>query len=354
MHSPLTQSFLTFPPGLPCRLKLRLFSFHALQTLTAAPGRQAYTKPALHMHETCGLPFSLPGTRGTAALAATCSKQDTRLFSLWHQTHRYSRIVSASLHWSFAGRSNGRGTARAFPSVPARRQGAISCFHRVGLVTSFFQPEPEDSPAPTGRRGGVAHGPAPQPSDSRVHPRPHRPLGGAQAHGGTAARGLGSASPPLVGRGPAQRRRCRRPGPEGGGGGYAEWLRRGQGRGWGSAGRADGRPLARGVEMAAAAAASVAGQADGGGRLSPLSPASVEAVAADWMLEFACYCLCRHFREGCAAEFQWWRDVAQGKGWWRLARFWGRRHLRLSNSCGRFEDSISLQSVRGGFSVLKR
>ncbi|NXL00283.1 TERF1 factor, partial [Mesembrinibis cayennensis] len=36
-----------------------------------------------------------------------------------------------------------------------------------------------------------------------------------------------------------------------------------------------------------------------------------EAVAADWMLEFACYCLCRHFGEGCAAEFQRWRDVAQ-------------------------------------------
>ncbi|NXC18117.1 TERF1 factor, partial [Corythaeola cristata] len=36
-----------------------------------------------------------------------------------------------------------------------------------------------------------------------------------------------------------------------------------------------------------------------------------EAVAADWMLEFACYCLCRHFGEGCAAEFWRWRDVAQ-------------------------------------------
>ncbi|NXL45704.1 TERF1 factor, partial [Podilymbus podiceps] len=36
-----------------------------------------------------------------------------------------------------------------------------------------------------------------------------------------------------------------------------------------------------------------------------------EAVAADWMLEFACHCLCRHFREGCPAEFQRWRDVAQ-------------------------------------------
>ncbi|XP_054241249.1 telomeric repeat-binding factor 1 [Indicator indicator] len=38
---------------------------------------------------------------------------------------------------------------------------------------------------------------------------------------------------------------------------------------------------------------------------------AVEALAADWMLEFACYSLCRHFREECPAEFQRWRDVAQ-------------------------------------------
>ncbi|NXA15118.1 TERF1 factor, partial [Sapayoa aenigma] len=36
-----------------------------------------------------------------------------------------------------------------------------------------------------------------------------------------------------------------------------------------------------------------------------------EAVAADWMLEFACSCLCRHFREENEAEFRRWRDVAQ-------------------------------------------
>ncbi|NXX40277.1 TERF1 factor, partial [Tricholaema leucomelas] len=36
-----------------------------------------------------------------------------------------------------------------------------------------------------------------------------------------------------------------------------------------------------------------------------------EAVAADWMLEFACHCLCRHFKEERTAEFQRWRDVAQ-------------------------------------------
>ncbi|NXF39953.1 TERF1 factor, partial [Nyctibius bracteatus] len=36
-----------------------------------------------------------------------------------------------------------------------------------------------------------------------------------------------------------------------------------------------------------------------------------EAVAADWMLEFACYCVCRHFGEGCAAEFRRWSAVAE-------------------------------------------
>ncbi|XP_064298619.1 telomeric repeat-binding factor 1 isoform X2 [Phalacrocorax carbo] len=50
---------------------------------------------------------------------------------------------------------------------------------------------------------------------------------------------------------------------------------------------------------------------EAGGGWIPPPPAEVEAVAADWMLEFACYCLCRRFREGCAAEFRRWRDVAQ-------------------------------------------
>ncbi|NWH23600.1 TERF1 factor, partial [Grus americana] len=36
-----------------------------------------------------------------------------------------------------------------------------------------------------------------------------------------------------------------------------------------------------------------------------------EAVAADWILDFACYCLCRHFVEECTAEFRRWRGVAQ-------------------------------------------
>ncbi|NXQ12154.1 TERF1 factor, partial [Peucedramus taeniatus] len=36
-----------------------------------------------------------------------------------------------------------------------------------------------------------------------------------------------------------------------------------------------------------------------------------EDVAAEWMLEFACSCLCRHFAEQSGAEFRRWRDVAQ-------------------------------------------
>ncbi|NWY40651.1 TERF1 factor, partial [Sylvia atricapilla] len=36
-----------------------------------------------------------------------------------------------------------------------------------------------------------------------------------------------------------------------------------------------------------------------------------EAVAAEWMLKFACSCLCRHFAEQSGAEFWRWKDVAQ-------------------------------------------
>ncbi|XP_061198972.1 telomeric repeat-binding factor 1 isoform X1 [Neopsephotus bourkii] len=46
------------------------------------------------------------------------------------------------------------------------------------------------------------------------------------------------------------------------------------------------------------------------GESSGLS-AEVKAVAAGWMLEFSCSCLCRHFGDGCPAEFQRWSDVAQ-------------------------------------------
>ncbi|XP_061304280.1 telomeric repeat-binding factor 1 isoform X1 [Pezoporus flaviventris] len=43
---------------------------------------------------------------------------------------------------------------------------------------------------------------------------------------------------------------------------------------------------------------------------SPVLSAEVKAVAAGWMLEFSCCCLCRHFGDGCSAEFQRWSDVA--------------------------------------------
>ncbi|XP_032863865.2 telomeric repeat-binding factor 1 isoform X2 [Tyto alba] len=62
--------------------------------------------------------------------------------------------------------------------------------------------------------------------------------------------------------------------------------------------------------MAGAAGALSPGAAGGSGGRSPPT-AEVEAVAAGWMLEFACCCLCRHFGEGSAAEFRRWGDVAQ-------------------------------------------
>ncbi|OXB78744.1 UNVERIFIED_CONTAM: hypothetical protein H355_010677 [Colinus virginianus] len=47
------------------------------------------------------------------------------------------------------------------------------------------------------------------------------------------------------------------------------------------------------------------------GSVSLVRAALAEAVAADWVLEFSCYCLCRHFVEERGAEFRRWRDVAQ-------------------------------------------
>ncbi|XP_059718183.1 telomeric repeat-binding factor 1 isoform X2 [Haemorhous mexicanus] len=68
----------------------------------------------------------------------------------------------------------------------------------------------------------------------------------------------------------------------------------------------------------ATAAQDVSGVADPGGGSSSVSssvssapPEALEAVAAEWMLEFACSCLCRHFAEQSGAEFWRWRDVAQ-------------------------------------------
>ncbi|XP_074879543.1 telomeric repeat-binding factor 1 [Buteo buteo] len=70
--------------------------------------------------------------------------------------------------------------------------------------------------------------------------------------------------------------------------------------------------------MAAVAGSSPVEAGGGGGGSGSSSssttaapPAEAEAVAADWMLEFACYCLCRHFGEGRAAPFRRWRAVAQ-------------------------------------------
>ncbi|KAF4803143.1 telomeric repeat binding factor 1 [Turdus rufiventris] len=69
----------------------------------------------------------------------------------------------------------------------------------------------------------------------------------------------------------------------------------------------------------ATAAADAPSEADGGSSSSSVSssvgsapPLAVEAVATEWMLEFACSCLCRHFAEQSGAEFWRWRDVAQG------------------------------------------
>uniref|UniRef100_A0A8C3FH71 Telomeric repeat-binding factor 1 n=1 Tax=Chrysemys picta bellii TaxID=8478 RepID=A0A8C3FH71_CHRPI len=44
---------------------------------------------------------------------------------------------------------------------------------------------------------------------------------------------------------------------------------------------------------------------------SPGLFAEIEAVAAGWMLEFTCYALCRHFREGRTRDFERSRDTAQ-------------------------------------------
>uniref|UniRef100_K7GJT0 Telomeric repeat-binding factor n=1 Tax=Pelodiscus sinensis TaxID=13735 RepID=K7GJT0_PELSI len=47
------------------------------------------------------------------------------------------------------------------------------------------------------------------------------------------------------------------------------------------------------------------------GPLSPALLAEGEAGAAGWMLDFTCYALCRHFREGRTRDFERSRDTAQ-------------------------------------------
>ncbi|XP_042664980.1 telomeric repeat-binding factor 1 [Centrocercus urophasianus] len=56
---------------------------------------------------------------------------------------------------------------------------------------------------------------------------------------------------------------------------------------------------------------SEAGREQEGGLVPFVPSALAEAVAADWVLEFSCCCLCRHFVEECGSEFRRWRDVAQ-------------------------------------------
>ncbi|XP_039941683.1 telomeric repeat-binding factor 1 [Hirundo rustica] len=63
--------------------------------------------------------------------------------------------------------------------------------------------------------------------------------------------------------------------------------------------------------MATAAAPWAMDAGSCGGSVSSAPPVAAEAVAAEWMLEFACSCLCRHFAEQSGAEFWRWRDVAQ-------------------------------------------
>ncbi|OWK55533.1 Telomeric repeat-binding factor 1 [Lonchura striata] len=63
--------------------------------------------------------------------------------------------------------------------------------------------------------------------------------------------------------------------------------------------------------MATAARGSL-GAADGSGSsVDSAPPEVVEAVATEWMLEFACSSLCRHFAEQSGPQFWRWRDVAQ-------------------------------------------
>ncbi|KAM7175106.1 telomeric repeat-binding factor 1 isoform 2-T2 [Macrochelys suwanniensis] len=55
------------------------------------------------------------------------------------------------------------------------------------------------------------------------------------------------------------------------------------------------------------------GSSGGGEPVSPGLFAETEAVAAGWMLDFTCYALCRHFREGRTRDFERSQDTAQGR-----------------------------------------
>ncbi|XP_010176895.1 PREDICTED: telomeric repeat-binding factor 1 [Mesitornis unicolor] len=122
------------------------------------------------------------------------------------------------------------------------------------------------------------------------HPHTRRPL----LHCPVPRKGLSAAAPPTDARG----------------GGRVEWLPRGKGRGergpdyWRSGAASRWRASLKWLRRGG-------GLHGGGCWVWPPSAVEVEAVVADWMLDFACHCLCRHFREGCAAEFQRWTGVAQ-------------------------------------------
>lgn len=109
----------------------------------------------------------------------------------------------------------------------------------------------------------------------------------------------------------------------------------------------------------ATAAVDAPSEADGGSSSSSsvsssvgsAPPLAVEAVATEWMLEFACSCLCRHFAEQSGAEFWRWRDVAQGEGQRRRLRVLAqplrgqrvRRGMRGSESGGQHSHTVAIQ-----------